>query len=115
MKKVILFAISSMVMVSCGEKELTPQEQELQRVTELIDLYQAKSDSSSTRMWEVIDSITHFIVDQGVVTDTIDAKLIAYRDFQVTLEEVNVEFWDREVANAKQEQLRLATLVAAMK
>ena len=129
MKKVVLFLVGSMFMVSCGEKEMTPQEKELLEVTNQIELYQTKSDSLKTLMYETQDSIITSILGlpqgtdyrsinmNGEISDDriLDVTMVAWSDFEVTMLEVEADFWAEQVAKKKQEQLRLATLVAALK
>lgn len=113
MKKTVLFLLGSMFMVSCGEKEMTPEQLELQKVTEQIEFYQAKADSSYAVMMHVEDSIVKFYESKGL--SNYDAWDLAQGDFGRGQCEVGYEFYKGVVADKKAEQQRLAVVITAMK
>ena len=113
MKKTVLFLLGSMFMVSCGEKEMTPEQLELQKITEQIEFYQAKADSSYALMVNMEDSIYNFCKSKGL--SDYDAYLVSAGDFGVGEHGLSYEFYKDVVAEKKAEKQRLAVVITAMK
>ena len=115
MKKLVLFVVSGFMMMSCGEKEMLPQEKELIHVTEQIKYFQGVKDSCFQRMIKVEDSIFNHIFTVNPNVDSSDARYVAMTDFSVALEEVSVDYYKDVIADYKREQERLAIVVTALK
>jgi len=115
MKKLVLFVVGSFMMMSCGEKEMLPQEVELLKITEQIEYYQNIKDSCSQRRMELEDSIFNHIFTINPNVDSSDARFVAMTDFSVQMESEVAYYWEGVVKEKKREQERLAIVVTALK
>ena len=113
MKKLVIVLVGGLMMMSCGEKEMTPQEKQLLELNDRIENYEARRDSALQQADIISDSIVNFWLERGI--DSYDAHTWASMDLEIKNLEAEYHIYDNAAKEAKEKQMRLATVIAALK
>lgn len=119
MKKVVLFLVGGLMMMSCGEKEMTPEQVELQKVTQQIQKYEIEKDSILSILSPMYNE--HMAFQDSVIENDLDifSDGLSEMEMEMALKmepyEIQYNLTKSRIVSLKKEQERLALLATSMK
>ena len=116
MKKLVLVLVGGLMMMSCGEKEMLPQEIEIHKLQEGIEFFENEIDSTSNYITVKADSVLQYLYTINNPKDFSDSSSlwgVAYDTYY--LESMNIKSYKEIIKSKKREQERLAILVTSLK
>ena len=116
MKKLVLFVVGGFMMMSCGEKEMLPQEVEIHKLQDGIEFFQNEIDSTKKYVEIKSDSVEQYLYsinNPKSFSDSVKLQIVAFDLFY--LEQMNIRSFEKLIEEKKREQERLAILVTALK
>ena len=116
MKKLVLFVVGSFMMMSCGEKEMLPQEIEIHKLQGGIEFFENQIDSTKKYVEVKADSVLQYLYtinNPKSFGDSIELEMVAFDIYY--LEQLNIKSYKRLIEEKKREQERLAIIVTALK